>query len=82
VQLLESLADATILVARAGLTSRVSLNRAYQLLYPHVKDPGTPAIGVVLNSVSQQSAAYYGYYGYHGNKDYEYNQEERQNAKT
>ena len=78
VQLLESLADATILVARTGFTSRVALNRAYQLLYPHVKDPATPAIGIVLNFVSQQSAAYYGYYGYYGNKKYEYHQEEGQ----
>jgi capsular exopolysaccharide synthesis family protein len=78
VQLLEGLADATILVARTGFTSRVALNRAYQLLYPHVKDPSTPAIGIVLNFVSQQSAAYYGYYGYYGNKKYEYHQEEGQ----
>jgi succinoglycan biosynthesis transport protein ExoP len=48
------------------------------LLYPHVKDPATPAIGIVLNFVSQQSAAYYGYYGYYGNKKYEYHQEEGQ----
>lgn len=77
-QLLEGLADATILVARTGFTSRVALNRSYQLLYPHVKDPSTPAIGIVLNFVSQQSAAYYGYYGYYGNKKYEYHQEEGQ----
>lgn len=79
VQLLEGVADATILLARLGSTTRVSLRRAYQLILPHVKDPATPTVGVVLNFISRQSGAYYGYYGYYGNKKYEYGQSDRQN---
>jgi capsular exopolysaccharide synthesis family protein len=80
VQLLECLADATILVARAGFTTRIALNRAYQLLCAHVKDPATPSIGIVLNFVSQQSSAYYGYYGYYGNRRCEYPQSKGQDG--
>ncbi|AXC12931.1 Tyrosine-protein kinase EpsD [Acidisarcina polymorpha] len=71
-QYLEGMADATFLVARAGSTSKIALQRAYQLLYRHVKDPQNPRIGVVLNFISLRSAAYYGYYGYRGDPKYEY----------
>lgn len=74
-QILEGLADATVLVARAGYTTRVALQRAFKLLLPHVKDISMPTIGVVLNSISVHSAAYYGYYGYYGSSKYEYRQE-------
>jgi Mrp family chromosome partitioning ATPase len=75
-QLLQALADSTILLVRTGSTSRVALKRAYELLYAHVKNTANPAIGIVLGFVSQQSAAYYGYYGYYGNKKDEYHQQE------
>jgi capsular exopolysaccharide synthesis family protein len=71
-QYIEGLADATFLVARAGATSKIALQRAYQLLFRHVKDPQNPRIGVVLNFISLRSAAYYGYYGYYGDAKYEY----------
>lgn len=72
---LEGLADATILVVRAGFTSRVSLSRSYSLLYQHAKNPALPTVGIVLNFVAPRSAEYYGYYGYYGSKGYEYHQE-------
>jgi capsular exopolysaccharide synthesis family protein len=79
VQVLEPLADATILIARSGLTPRVGLKRAYALLLPFVKDPERPNMGVVLNGVSVHSASYYGYYGYYGNKKYGYAEDKDKN---
>ncbi len=73
-QLLEELADATVLLARVGFTTRAALERAYKLLLMHRKDQATPAIGVLLNFVARRSSAYYGYYGYYGGKKYEYQQ--------
>ncbi len=73
-QLLAELADAIILLARVGFTTRPALERAYKLLFMHRKDTATPAIGVLLNFVSLRSAAYYGYYGYYGGKKYQYQQ--------
>jgi succinoglycan biosynthesis transport protein ExoP len=73
-QLLEEIADATVLLARVGFTSRAALERAYKLLLMHRKDPARPAIGVLLNFVSRRSSAHYGYYGYYGSKKYEYQQ--------
>jgi polysaccharide biosynthesis transport protein len=71
-QLLEEMADATVLLARVGFTSRAALGRAYNLLLTHRKDAARPAIGVLLNFVTRRSSAYYGYYGYYGGKKYEY----------
>jgi capsular exopolysaccharide synthesis family protein len=71
-QLLEEIADATVLLARVGFTSRAALERAYKLLLMHRKDSARPAIGVLLNFVSRRSSAHYGYYGYYGGKKYEY----------
>ena len=73
-QLLEEMADATVLLARVGFTTRAALSRAYNLLLMHRKDAARPAIGVLLNFVPRRSAAYYGYYGYYGSKKYEYQQ--------
>jgi polysaccharide biosynthesis transport protein len=73
-QLLEEIADATVLLARVGFTSRAALERAYKLLLMHRKDPARPAIGVLLNFVPRRSSAHYGYYGYYGSKKYEYQQ--------
>jgi polysaccharide biosynthesis transport protein len=71
-QLLEEMADATVLMARVGYTTRAALERAYKLLLLHRKDAARPAIGVLLNFVSRSSSAHYGYYGYYGSKKYEY----------
>jgi polysaccharide biosynthesis transport protein len=73
-QLLEEMADATVLLARVGFTTRAALERAYKLLLLHRKDPARPAIGVLLNFVARRSSAHYGYYGYYGRKKYEYQQ--------
>jgi polysaccharide biosynthesis transport protein len=73
-QVLEEMADATVLLARVGFTTRAALERAYKLLLMHRKDPARPAIGVLLNFVARRSSAYYGYYGYYGSKKYEYQQ--------
>jgi polysaccharide biosynthesis transport protein len=73
-QLLAELADAVVLLARVGFTTRPALERAYKLLYMHRKDPARPAIGVLLNFVSLRSSAYYGYYGEYGGKKYQYQQ--------
>jgi capsular exopolysaccharide synthesis family protein len=73
-QLLEEVADATVLVARVGYTTRAALERAYKLLLMHRKDAARPAIGVVLNFVPLRSSAYYGYYGSYGNRNYQYQQ--------
>ena len=78
VQILIEHADATVLLARAGLTSRVALQRAYKMLVPHAKNPALPAVGVLLNGISKKSAAYYGYYGSYGYKGY-YGSEEKSN---
>ncbi len=71
-QYLEGMADATFLVARTGQTSKIALQRAYDLLLRHVKDPHNPRIGVVLNFISPRSATYYGYYGYKGDLEHEF----------
>jgi Mrp family chromosome partitioning ATPase len=73
-QLLAELADAVVLLARVGFTTKPALERAYKLLFMHRKDPERPAIGVLLNFVSRRSSAYYGYYGYYGSKKYDYQQ--------
>jgi succinoglycan biosynthesis transport protein ExoP len=73
-QLLEELADATVLLARVGFTTRAALERAYKLLLMHRKYQAAPAIGVLLNFVERRSSAYYGYYGYYGGKKYQYRQ--------
>jgi capsular exopolysaccharide synthesis family protein len=73
-QLLEEMADATVLLARVGFTTRAALARAYKLLLMHRKDQTRPAIGVLLNFVSRHSSAHYGYYGHYGSKKYQYQQ--------
>ncbi len=82
VQLIEPLADATVLVVRAGATTRVALQRAHKLLLPHAKNPAVPAIGAVLNAISPNSASYYGYYGYYGRGKSTYYGEEGRNDKA
>ncbi len=65
---LASLADATLLVARYGLTNRLSLARAHLT----VREQSTQdRIGIVLNGVSQGSSFHYEYYGYSGATPYQ-----------
>jgi Mrp family chromosome partitioning ATPase len=71
-QILASYADAIVLIVRVGVTSRVAAKRATSLLIPHAKNADSPNVGVVVNSISTRSAAYYGYYGYYGGQKYEY----------
>ena len=61
-----TLVDVTVVIARAGATTRVALQRTYKTLLPHASDPSSPGIGVVVNAISPRSEAYYGYYGYYG----------------
>jgi capsular exopolysaccharide synthesis family protein len=59
-------ADITLLVTRHAHSTRKSLERAWQTL--HI-DPDTK-VGVVLNAVNRNSAAYADYFGYYGNSYY------------
>jgi polysaccharide biosynthesis transport protein len=63
-QLIAGYADAMILVARSGATTRTSLKRTYGELLPRAKNQTAPAIGVVLSGVPVTSSAYFEYYGY------------------
>ncbi len=64
-QILAREADLTVLVARHGLSTRKSLERAYRKL---VNDE--EKVSVVLNGVSRDSVSYGEYYGYGGNSKY------------
>jgi succinoglycan biosynthesis transport protein ExoP len=57
---LASLADATLLVARYGMTNRLSLARSHRIIAQSAPN----RIGVVLNGVSQGSSFHYEYYGH------------------
>ncbi len=60
--ILGGLVDATLLVARYGVTTRQSLERSYSLLSnTHGEDK---TIGIVVNAVEQNEHSYYAYYGY------------------
>ncbi len=62
---LSDLADVTLLVARYGVTSRLSLARSHRVL---IDQGAQTRIGVVLNGVSRQSSFHYEYYGYSGRR--------------
>jgi len=65
--ILSNLADATLLVARHGMTNRLSLARSHRI----IKDQSIQdRVGVVLNGVSCGSAFHYEYYGYSGSMKY------------
>jgi succinoglycan biosynthesis transport protein ExoP len=64
---LASLADATLLVARYGVTNRLSLARSHRTI---VEQSTQDRIGIVLNGVSQGSSFHYEYYGYSGATPY------------
>lgn len=59
--LLSAQVDATLLVARAGMTEKQQLRRSFQMLHRG----GGHLVGVVLNGLRPQDESYYGYYGYH-----------------
>jgi capsular exopolysaccharide synthesis family protein len=64
---LAGLADATLLVARYGMTNRLSLARSHRT----IKGQSTQdRVGIVLNGVSTGSAFHYEYYGYSGAMKY------------
>jgi tyrosine-protein kinase Etk/Wzc len=63
---LSKMADITLLVTRHSQSTQKSLERAWQTLRV---DPDTK-VGVVLNAVRRDSAAYGDYFGYHGNSYY------------
>ncbi len=64
---LAGLADATLLVARYGVTNRLSLARSHRTIREQsIQD----RIGIVLNGVSQGSSFHYEYYGYSGATPY------------
>ena len=63
---LSKMADITLLVTRHAQSTLKSLERAWHTLRT---DPETK-VGVVLNGVSRDSAAYREYFGYHGNAYY------------
>jgi capsular exopolysaccharide synthesis family protein len=65
--ILSNLADATLIVARYGMTNRLSLARSHRM----IKDQSIQdRVGVVLNGVSRGSAFHYEYYGYSGMMKY------------
>ncbi len=64
-QILARESDMTVLVARHGVTTRKSLERAYRKL---VNDKDK--VSVVLNGVSRGSVSYGEYYGYQGGSKY------------
>ena len=63
---LSKMVDFTLLVTRHAKSTRKGLERAWRTLRV---DPETK-VGVVLNGVSRESAAYGEYFGYHGNSYY------------
>jgi capsular exopolysaccharide synthesis family protein len=64
-QILARESDLTILVARHGLSTRKSLERAYRKLVADEEK-----VSVVLNGVSRDSVSYGEYYGYSGGSKY------------
>jgi capsular exopolysaccharide synthesis family protein len=64
-QILARESDLTVLVARHGVSTRKSLERAYRKL---VNDE--EKVSVVLNGVGRDSVSYGEYYGYQGGSKY------------
>ncbi len=64
---LANLADAALLVARYGMTNRLSLARSHRIL---LEQSTQSRVGVVLNGVSQNSSFHREYYGYSGTIPY------------
>ena len=61
-QIIQNLVDATVVVARAGMTARAALQQTYKTLLPHAKDPARPGIGVVVSGFQSYDTSYYRIY--------------------
>ena len=59
---LNTMCDATILLARTYMTERSQIERSYNIL----KRGGSHYVGIVMNALKPTDNAYYGYYGYKG----------------
>ncbi|MBW4025915.1 GumC family protein [Acidipila rosea] len=73
---LSGLVDTTLLIARYDYTQRQSLNRSQTLL----QTQGGSTIGIVLNSLTRRTGAYYDYYGYKNSAYYGTKETARENA--
>jgi succinoglycan biosynthesis transport protein ExoP len=71
--ILARITDATIMVAKAGRTSKYALARARRQVAPH---PGVNLLGCVLNDVSLSRQREYGYYSYYYSRYGYYGKEE------
>jgi succinoglycan biosynthesis transport protein ExoP len=65
-EVLQAMADATIVVARVSTTNRVALRRTLSSLMPYARHPEMLPIGVVLNAVEPNSGVSHEYYGTSG----------------
>ncbi|MBT9329479.1 GumC family protein [Paracidobacterium acidisoli] len=63
---LSQMSDATLLVARPGVTAKPAIARSYRALSLQMAQ--NAVLGVVLNGVRETSAEYYEYYGYKGSR--------------
>ena len=68
--LLSQISDATLLIARHGVTTRQALHRGLESL--RGQHPGQAPVGTVLNGVPRKSGDFYEYFGYQGGS-YAYN---------
>jgi len=59
---LNTMCDATILLARTYMTERSQIERSYNIL----KQAGNHYVGIVMNALKPTDSSYYGYYGYKG----------------
>ncbi len=59
---LNTMCDATILLARTYMTERTQIERSYNIL----KRGGNHYVGIVMNALKPTDSSYYGYYGYKG----------------
>lgn len=59
---LNTMCDATILLARTNVTERIQIERSYNIL----KQGGNHFVGIVMNGLKPTDSSYYGYYGYSG----------------
>ena len=59
---LNTMCDATILLARSYMTERAQIERSYNIL----KQGGEHYVGIVMNALKPTDSSYYGYYGYKG----------------
>jgi succinoglycan biosynthesis transport protein ExoP len=69
---LNTLADVTLLLARAGVTEKPQAARSFRML----TRGGKHYVGLVLNAVRTRDSSYYGYYGYRKNA-YPYKEEQK-----